>query len=154
MIKHLNVKSVATLAAGVVAASLSVPLLASAGTENSRNFGCSKGDRTMGATTYYSAFGANQWLVTKVNYSYSNSGGGKANSSFRVNAGDNSVAWTYDTPDNRTNKSYSKAVKKGKGKNKKPVTILRGEKARIWQKTWFDTFGRDPRCSKSSRFAL
>lgn len=107
------------------------------------NFGCSNGDRVIAATSYYAANGATQWYVDRIEYSYTNSGGGKTNTNFTVYNGSGAVAWTYATPDDRTNTSYTKQVDRA---------ISRGPSARSYQKTWFDTAGTDPSCSRNGYF--
>jgi hypothetical protein len=107
------------------------------------NFGCTTDGRTIAATAFYSANGSTQWFVDKIVYSYSNSGGGKTNTNFTVYNGAGAAAWTYATPDDRTNRSYTRQVDR---------VISRGSYARAYQKTWFDTFGTDPSCSRSAKF--
>lgn len=107
------------------------------------NFGCVNGDRDMGATAYYGRRGRKLWYVSRIAYKYVNSGGGKANSRFRLYNGRGALAWPWATPDDRKNKAYKKSVKR---------EIRRGRFARIWQRTWFDTFGKDPTCSRSAYF--
>lgn len=126
---------------GVVAAAAGIGMTASAANAYSVNFGCSSGSRTIAATAYYSAPNASQWYVSSIDYSYSNSGGGKTNSTFTIYNGANAAAWTWSTPDDRTNRSYSKSVQ---------VYIARGRYARAYQKTWFDVFGPDPSCNTPS----
>ncbi|MGH2841410.1 MAG: hypothetical protein ACRDKY_11375 [Solirubrobacteraceae bacterium] len=82
-------------------------------------------------------------IVKKIHYEYTNSGGGKSNTHFRMYNGSGAVAFTWKTPDNRENKRYKKNVRR---------TIRRGDLARIYQKTWFDTFGKDPECSYAGYF--
>lgn len=107
------------------------------------NFGCEKNDRVIAATAYYAANGPSQWHVTRIVYSYGNSGGGESNTRFRLYNGSNAVAWTWSTPDDRTNRRYRKRVNR---------TIRRGNYARVFQRTWFDTFGNDPKCSYPGYF--
>lgn len=131
---------VALSAALVALSSMGLATSAEAATVN---FGCSTGGRTIGATAYYSANGSTQWFVDRIAYSYSNSGGGKSNTDFAVYNGSNAVAWTWSTPDDRTNRSYSKNVDR---------VISRGRSARASQRTWFDVFGNDPSCSRAGSF--
>ena len=106
------------------------------------NFGCQTGGRAAAATANYTAPSATQWTVSSIDYSYSNSGGGHTNTNFQLWNGANVLAWTYGTPDDRRNQAYNVKVNR---------TIARGSSARVWQKTWFDTFGPDPSCSQSAR---
>jgi hypothetical protein len=106
-------------------------------------FGCSKDGRSIAAVAHYSAPNASQWFVDRIDYSYSNSGGGKSNSTFTVYNGRNAVAWTWDTPDNRDDGSYEKNV---------DTTIARGGDARAYQQTHFDQFGPDPSCTNEGYF--
>jgi hypothetical protein len=107
------------------------------------NFGCSASGRAIAAKAYYSAPNGSQWRVDHIDYSYSNSGGGKSDSTFTVNNGSNAVAWTWSTPDNRDDGDYTKNV---------DTTISRGQDARAHQTTHFDRFGPDPSCSDEGRF--
>lgn len=132
------------LAVPVLVGCLAVAGSASAGAADTTvNFGCPSDDRTIAARAYYAAQGPGQWRVKRIGYSYSNSGGGKSNTSFSVYNGAGAVAWTWDTPDNRTNRSYRKKVGE---------VISRGNNARAWQKTWFDVAGKDPSCSRAGNF--
>ena len=107
------------------------------------NFGCDSGDRKIAAVAYYSAPNAAQWFVDKIEYSYTNSGGGKTDSTFTVYNGRNAVAWTWKTPDDRGNQSYSKNV---------DTVIARGQDARAYQQTHFDQLGPDPSCVNHGDF--
>lgn len=134
----------------VLAASLPATFAASTstvfGSGNSVNFGCDKNDRVIAANAFYAARGPRQWNVTKIVYKYQNSGGGEANTRFRLYNGANAVSWVFSTPDNRTDRKqgYRKGVN---------TPIARGNYARMYQKTWFDVFGNDPSCSRSSYFS-
>ena len=107
------------------------------------HFGCASGDRAIAATAYYSASGSYHWYVDYIGYSYTNSGGGKTDTYFYVYNGTNALAWQWHTPDDRTNRSYTKSV---------ATTISRGNYARAKQTTYFDVFGSDPSCTKSGNF--
>jgi hypothetical protein len=107
------------------------------------NFGCNSGSRTIAATAFYSAPNASQWFVDMIDYSYTNSGGGKTDSTFTVFNGRNAAAWTWRTPDDRGNQSYTKQVNE---------TISRGQDARAHQSTHFDQLGPDPSCTNDGNF--
>jgi hypothetical protein len=107
------------------------------------NFGCSTDGRTIAATAVYSAAGATQWHVDRIDYEYSNSGGGESNTSFSVYNGAGAAVWAWDTPDDRRNQAYTKSVDEN---------IARGSNARARQQTWFDVFGNDPSCTESGHF--
>jgi hypothetical protein len=110
--------------------------------DNSVNFGCTKDGRTIAARAYYSSSGS-LWKVSRIEYTYSNSGGGKTDSKFTVFNGTNAVAWTWKTPDNRDDGSYEKSV---------DTPISRGPHARAYQQTHFDQFGPDPSCTNEGYF--
>ena len=113
------------------------------------HFGCSTSEnRTIAATAYFRSDGSGFWKVTKIDYSYSNSGGGHANTSFTIYNGADAAAWTWGTPDDRGNQDYTKPVKPKRG----GLTIARGTAARAFQRTWFDVFGHDPSCTKNGYF--
>lgn len=108
------------------------------------NFGCAKKNRQISATAFYYDRGPAHWRMGYIRYSYANSGGGKADTHFYVYNGYGAAAWDWHTPDNRKNKRYRTKIRHDGGEL---VDIRRGQKARIKQKTAFDTFGRDPKCS-------
>jgi len=127
--------------AALVPIILSTAVIGVAGADAAtKPFGCTSGNRSISATVFYAQANAGTWSVDHINYNYSNSGGGKANTNFRVDNGAGTPVWSWSTPDDRDDRSYTKDVS---------TLASKGNGARAHQTTWFDVFGNDPSCSGS-----